>query len=81
MWCSVKGYPKRKGQHLENERGFALFNCALEKVFRKLEREQKGLNINGENITNLRSADDVVLIASSKEELRGMIKDLYYSGE
>ncbi len=56
----------------------ALFNCALEEVFKNLktEWETKGININGQNITNLRFADDIVLFACSKEEVVEMIKEL-----
>ncbi len=56
----------------------ALFNCALEEVLKKMEWEQKGLNINGKRFTNLRFAIDVVLIANSREELKGMIEELNY---
>ncbi len=59
----------------------ALFSYALEEVFRKVESELKVLNIRGKRKRNLRFADDVVLFASSEEELRGTIEYLSYCGE
>ncbi len=43
-----------------------LFNSALEEVFKKVKWEQKGININGKRITNLRFADDVALFANTQ---------------
>ena len=41
-----------------------------------MEWEKKGINVNGKYLNNLRFADDIVLISSNIEELRGMIIDL-----
>ena len=50
-----------------------LFNCLLEEVFRSLDWGKKGINISGENLSNLRFADDVILIATDFSELREMV--------
>lgn len=49
-----------------------LFNYYSELILRELEKE-RGLKIGGQNITNLRYADDTVLIAESQEDLQGML--------
>ena len=53
-----------------------LFTSILENQFRKLNWVDEGININGERLTNLRFADDVVLIAKSAEELEQMLDSL-----
>ena len=44
----------------------ALINCALEDIFKKLNWTNKDIKINGAYLNNLRFADDLVLIATSK---------------
>ncbi|EYC21168.1 hypothetical protein Y032_0020g34 [Ancylostoma ceylanicum] len=53
-----------------------LFTATLEHVFRQLALDDYGLSVSGNEVTNLRSADDVVLIAKSTEELQTMVSDL-----
>lgn len=53
-----------------------LFTLALEDVFRTLDWESKGLNIDGRYLSHLRFADDVVLISSSVKELETMLTQL-----
>ena len=58
-----------------------LFNCALEPMFRNLERnyQQIGLNIN-----NLRFADDVIIIIiimTSAKQITDMIHDIHRESE
>jgi len=52
-----------------------LFTLVLEDVFRKLYWDKKGLRVEGEYLSNLRFADDIVLISSTKEELVGRLKE------
>ena len=40
----------------------------------RLDEAQAGITISRRNINNLRYADDTVLLAESKEELRGLLK-------
>ncbi len=53
-----------------------LFNCILEKIFRGLNWEGKGLKINGEWLHNIHFADDVVITAKNTEELSGMVREI-----
>ncbi len=50
-----------------------LLNCILEQIFRELDWEGKGIKILGKNLTNLRFADDIVLVAKNFNELNGMV--------
>ena len=38
-----------------------------------LEESQAGIKIAGRNINNLRNADDTILVAESKEELKSLL--------
>ena len=49
-----------------------LFNIYSEMILRNLEN-YPGVKINGENINNIRYADDTVLIADSKENLQRLL--------
>lgn len=53
-----------------------LFNCLLNYAFNKLNWEEKGININGYKLTNLRFADDIVIFANSLTEMKQMINEL-----
>ncbi|PZC78256.1 hypothetical protein B5X24_HaOG202328 [Helicoverpa armigera] len=55
-----------------------LFTCTLEEVFKKLTVPwtSKGIAIGSKRLTNLRFADDIVLFASTSEELQQMLQDL-----
>ncbi|WP_337242217.1 reverse transcriptase domain-containing protein, partial [Proteus faecis] len=52
------------------------FTAALEDAFKPLEWKGCGININGEYITHLRFADDIVVMAESLEDLSTMLNDL-----
>ena len=39
----------------------------------RLDEAQAGIKIPGRNINNLRSADDITLMAESKEELKSLL--------
>ena len=49
-----------------------LFNYYSEMILRELEVE-KGLKVGGQNITNIRYADDTVLLAESVEDLQKLL--------
>ena len=52
-----------------------LFNLYAEYMMRNagLEEVQAGIKIAGRNISNLRNADDIILMAESKEELKSLL--------
>ena len=52
-----------------------LFNFYAEYIMRNagLEEAQAGIKISGRNINNLRYADDTILMAESKEELKSLL--------
>ena len=52
-----------------------LFNLYAEFIMRNagLDEAQAGINIAGRNINNLRYADDTILMAESKEELKSLL--------
>ena len=52
-----------------------LFNLYAEYIMRNagLEETQAGIKIAGENINNLRYADDTILMAESEEELKSLL--------
>lgn len=51
-----------------------LFMPVLEYVFRRLEWDNKGINVHGEKLHNLRFADDTVLISDNLGEGNEMIQ-------
>ena len=52
-----------------------LFNFYAEYIIRNsgLDEAQAGIKIAGRNISNLRYADDITLMAESKEELKSLL--------
>ncbi len=53
-----------------------LFTNALEDVFKTLNWTERGVNVNGKNISHLRFADDIVIVAETAEELAEMLNGL-----
>ena len=53
-----------------------LFTACLEGILRKLSWESKGINIDGDHLTHLRFADDIVLLSNYAEHLQEMLNDL-----
>ena len=52
-----------------------LYN-SLRVAFKKLNWENNGLNIDGRNLTNLRFADDIVLLADNLKDIKDMLQEL-----
>jgi hypothetical protein len=57
-----------------------LFNIYTEMIFREIDN-CKGVTIGGINITNLRYADDTVLLAESEEELQSIVNKVNAAGK
>ena len=53
-----------------------MFIAFLEKVFRKLRWEKKGIKIDSEYLTHPRFADNIIIFANSMEELQEMLHEL-----
>jgi len=53
-----------------------LFSAVLENVFRTLDWEHLGLNIDGRKLNHLRFADDLVLLEENPKALEKMIQTL-----
>lgn len=58
-----------------------LFSAVLESIFRRLNWEHLGINIDGQLLSHLRFADDIVLLAKTAEDLTRMIKELAKESE
>ena len=57
-----------------------LFNLYSETILRNLE-DISGLKVNGENLNNLRYADDTVLIAESERQLQSLLDIIVFESE
>jgi len=53
-----------------------LFSAVVEDICRTLDWDDKGILINGARLTNLRYADDLVLVSHRRAELQTMINEL-----
>lgn len=53
-----------------------LFSAVLEMIFRKMDWDNFGLNINGEKLNHLRFADDLILFAECPKILEKMLQQL-----
>ena len=53
-----------------------LFTAALEGIFRRLTWETRGLKIDGEYLSHLRFAKDILLCANTPHELQQMLQEL-----
>jgi len=53
-----------------------LFNAALERIFRRLDWQDRGISINGRRLSHLRFADDIALISETSEELQLLLQEL-----
>ena len=53
-----------------------MFTAAMEDIFRKLPLDERGFNVDGEKLTDLRFADDVALIANSVADMEVQLNNL-----
>ena len=53
-----------------------LFVATLEEIFKRLNWDNKGINVNGKKLNHLRFADDIVIISRDTAELEEMLSDL-----
>ena len=59
------------------------FTACLEEIFKKLNWNEKkyGIEVDGEYLSNLRFADDILLLANSADQLQNMINKLKTESE
>ena len=57
-----------------------IFTSAMEEIFKRANIET-GIKINGERLSNLRFADDIILFAESEKQLEEMLKYLKREGK
>ena len=69
------GSKQGKGVHQHCTLSLCLFNLYAEYIMRNagLDEAQAAIQIAGRNINNLRYADDTILMAESKEELKSLL--------
>nr|XP_037870351.1 uncharacterized protein LOC119629240 [Bombyx mori] len=80
---------EKLGEHFHIKKGVRqgdplspkLFSATLEHVFRQLEWDDYGININGVLLNHLRFADDLILISENPETLQKMIEQLVRESE
>ena len=65
-----------RGVRQGDTRSPKLFKTVLEYAFKKLNWENRGLNLDGRNLTNLRFADDIVLLADNLKDIKDMLQEL-----
>ena len=53
-----------------------LFTACLERAFHRLNWLERGIKIDGEHLSHLRFADDIIVFASTQEELQQMLTEL-----
>lgn len=71
-------FPIKRGVKQGDPISPKLFTALLESVFRKIhfDSDKCGININGEMLTHLRFADDIVLLADSHDAIQTMLRTL-----
>ncbi|GBP23912.1 Retrovirus-related Pol polyprotein from type-2 retrotransposable element R2DM; Endonuclease [Eumeta japonica] len=69
-------FPIEKGVRQGDPVSPKLFSAALEMIFRNLDWNENGLNINGENLNHLRFADDLILFSKCPIKLEQMLQQL-----
>ena len=55
--------------------------CLQDAIINKINWEGKGINIDGEHLSHLIFADDIVLVAKSPQELESMLTDIHLASK
>ena len=57
-----------------------MFTSTVQEIFKRINIKT-GVKINGERLSNLRFADDIILFVGSEEHLENLLKDLNVEGK
>jgi hypothetical protein len=71
----TKPVPLHRGVRQRDVISPKLFTNAMEDMFKTLNWKGRGININGEYISHLRFADDIVIMAETLQDLQLMLND------
>lgn len=74
-------FPVERGVRQGDPISPKIFSAVLEMIFRNLDWTNKGLNINGENLSHLRFADDLILFSENPKTLETMLQQLAKESE
>ena len=66
----------KRGVRQEDTITSNLFTATLESIFWRLQRENKGVKVDGEFLSNLRFADDIFLCTETPQELQQLLQEL-----
>lgn len=69
-------FPLQRGVRQGDTLSPKLFSAVLEYAFKTLNLSDKGVNIDGVKLNNLRFADDIVIISDNLKEAQEMINEL-----
>ncbi|CAG4915287.1 unnamed protein product [Colias eurytheme] len=81
---TAKIQTERKGEAFKIKKGVRqgdplspkLFSSVLEHIFRKINWDEYGINVNGKKLNHLRFADDLILLSENQEGLKTMLTQL-----
>ncbi|XP_037294379.1 uncharacterized protein LOC115454908 [Manduca sexta] len=73
----TKPVPIKRGVRQGDTMSPKMFTACLEDVFKLIDWSDRGVNVNGEYLSHLRFADDIILFANNSENLQTMIEELY----
>lgn len=76
-----KEFPIRRGVRQGDPLSPKIFCAVLESIFQNLNWSGKGLNIDGEMLSHLRFADDIIIISDDPTELECMVNELAKESE
>jgi len=69
-------FKHRRGVRQGDTSSPKLFTACLERALKKLKWENKGINIDGEHLSHLRFADDIIIFANNMQDLQQMINEI-----
>ncbi|GBP47009.1 Putative uncharacterized transposon-derived protein F52C9.6 [Eumeta japonica] len=78
---SIDKTPVGKGVRQGDPLSPKLFSAVLKSIFRRLNWEEFGINVDGTLLTHLRFADDIMLFVKTPEDITKMIEDLAIESE